>query len=46
MRSGNNINKGIEIIYEDEWLIVVNKPAGMLSMATDKGHEVTAYSML
>lgn len=46
MRSGNNINKGIEIVYEDDWLIVVNKPAGMLSMATDKGHEVTAYNML
>ena len=42
----SNINTGLEIVYEDDWLIVVNKPAGMLSMATDKGREVTAYSML
>ena len=42
----SNINTGLDIVYEDDWLIVVNKPAGMLSMATDKGREVTAYSML
>ena len=42
----SNINTGLEIVYEDDGLIVVNKPAGMLSMATDKGREVTAYSML
>lgn len=22
----------LEIVYEDEWLVVVNKPAGMLSV--------------
>ena len=43
---GSNKNTGLEIVFEDDWLIVVNKPAGMLSMATDKGREVTAYSML
>lgn len=43
---GNNKNTGLEIVFEDDWLIVVNKPSGMLSMATDKGREVTAYSML
>ena len=45
MKSSNK-NTGLEIVFEDDWLIVVNKPAGMLSMATDKGREVTAYSML
>ena len=42
----SNINTGLEIVFEDDWLIVVNKPAGMLSMATDKGREVTAYNIL
>ena len=37
---------GLKIIFEDEWLIVVEKPGGLLTMATDKGREVTAYSML
>ena len=46
MKGNSNRNTGLEIVFEDEWLIVVNKPAGMLSMATDKGREVTAYSML
>lgn len=46
MRSGNNINKGIEIVYEDDWLIIVDKPAGMLSMSTGKEGDVTAYSIL
>lgn len=34
---------GFPIIYEDEDLIVINKPAGMLAIATDKEHENTAY---
>ena len=46
MRRGNNINKGIEIVYEDDWLIIVDKPAGMLSMSTGKEGDVTAYSIL
>ena len=37
---------GLKIVFEDEWLIVVEKPSGLLTMATDKGREVTAYSML
>lgn len=37
------------VIYEDEWLIVVDKPEGLLTMATEQEkirtlyHEVTAY---
>ena len=39
---------GLEIVFEDDWLIVVNKPSGLLTMSTGrKGREeVTAYSML
>ena len=39
-------NKGLEIVYEDSDLIVVNKPGGLLTMATDRGNDVTAYSVL
>lgn len=38
--------RGISIIYEDQHLIVIDKHAGMLSIATDKEKEKTAYSML
>jgi len=33
------------ILFEDETLLVVDKPAGLLSMATDKEKERTAYFM-
>lgn len=33
----------LPILYEDEELLVVDKPAGMLSVSTDKEHENTAY---
>lgn len=36
----------LRVIYEDEELLVVNKPAGLLSVANDKERERTAYSML
>lgn len=35
-----------EIIYEDEYLIAINKPAGLLSVATDTEKERTAYRLL
>ena len=38
--------RGINIVYEDKDLIVVNKNAGLLSMATDKEKRSTVYSML
>lgn len=33
----------LPIIYEDDMLIVINKPAGLLSIASDKEKESTAY---
>lgn len=39
-------SKGVKIIFEDEYIIVVEKDAGLLSMATDKEREKTAYSIL
>lgn len=38
--------KGISIIYEDADLLVIDKNVGVLSIATDKEKENTAYSML
>ncbi|MBO5418699.1 MAG: RluA family pseudouridine synthase [Bacteroidales bacterium] len=37
----------LKIVYEDQWLIVADKPAGLLSMSTGKREgETTAYSIL
>lgn len=36
----------LPIIYEDDELIVINKPAGLLSIATDKEKSSTAYRMV
>ena len=36
----------LNILYIDEDIIVINKPAGLLSVATDKEKRRTAYSML
>ena len=50
MSKHGNREEGMEIIFEDDWLIVVNKPSGLLSVATNKGGnkvgEVTAHSLL
>lgn len=37
---------GLKIIYEDAYIIVVDKPAGLLSMASDKEKVLTAYHQL
>lgn len=37
--------KGLETVYEDEWLVVVNKPAGMLSVP-GKEDAVSVYSVM
>ena len=39
-------NDGLEIVYEDQWLIVVNKPSGLLSISTGKPDEDTAHARL
>ena len=36
----------LPIIYEDDELIVINKPSGLLSIASDKEKGATAYRML
>lgn len=38
--------KGLSIIFEDEYLIVVEKESGTLSIATDKEREKTAFNIL
>lgn len=35
----------LEIIYEDEEFLVINKPSGLLSIATDNERENTAYRL-
>lgn len=42
----HNSEEDLKIIFEDRWLIVVEKPSGLLSMSTGKSGEETAYSML
>lgn len=36
----------LNILYEDSDIIVINKPAGLLSIASDKEKELTAYHLL
>ena len=36
----------IKIVYEDDYIIVINKGYGLLSMGTDKVKDGTAYSIL
>lgn len=44
MRKERKYRDDLEVIFEDQWLIVVNKPSGLLSMSTGKEGEDTAYS--
>ena len=41
-KNGKRISK-LPILYEDDELIVINKPSGLLSIADDKDKEHTAY---
>ncbi|MHC1694901.1 MAG: RluA family pseudouridine synthase [Eubacteriales bacterium] len=43
---GTNERPTLPILYEDTELIVIDKPAGLLSVSTGKEDERTAYSML
>jgi 23S rRNA pseudouridine1911/1915/1917 synthase len=48
-RAGENTSnamRGVEIVYEDAHLIVIEKRAGLLSIATELEKEKTAYSLL
>jgi len=37
---------GLKIVYEDDQLVVINKPAGLLSVATEMENELTAHGLL
>lgn len=43
---GSSCRSPLPIVYEDDWLLAVNKPAGLLSVATDTEKERTAYRLL
>lgn len=45
-KDGHKRNDRMEIVYEDESLIVVDKPSGLLTMSTGRNGEETAYSMV
>lgn len=38
--------QGLNIVYEDQELIIINKPSGLLTIATDKEKRKTAYAIL
>ncbi len=40
------ITAGMKIVYEDDAIIVIDKPPGLLSIATDDEKERTAYHLL
>ena len=45
LKSMQSITEKLEVVYEDEWLVVVNKPAGMLSVPGKK-ETVSVYSIM
>ena len=45
-KSTKGMDTSLEIIYEDDYLIAVNKPAGLLSVASDNEKNNTAYRRL
>ena len=46
LAEGTRETRGLDIIYEDDWLLAINKPAKLLSVATDGEKQRTAYAML
>ena len=38
--------KGVELLYEDDDVLVINKPCGLLTMGTDRDKSRTAHSIL
>ena len=36
----------LDILYEDDYLIIIDKPSGLLSIGNDKEKEMTAYRMV
>lgn len=46
VRKITNTKEMLDIIYEDDELIAINKPSGLLSIASDREKEITAYRLL
>lgn len=45
--SKKKINEyNLDILYEDDYLIAINKPSGLLSISNDSEKEITAYRMV
>src|SRR4051794_14452237 len=44
--AGTVLPSGVEIVFEDEALLVINKPAGLLTIATESEKTRTAYAQL
>lgn len=44
--AGTILPSGVEIVFEDEALIVINKPAGLLTIASESEKTRTAYAQL
>ena len=40
------LDEKIDVIYEDEYLVAINKPSGLLSISNDKEKNITAYRMV
>ncbi len=38
--------KGLEVLYEDKDILIVDKPAGLLAVATEREKRLTAHSLL
>ena len=39
-------DRELELVYEDDFILVVNKPSGMLTISTGRKEEQTAYRIL
>lgn len=42
---GHKGGTDIRIVYEDKWLLAIEKPSGMLSVSTGKPGDITAYTL-
>jgi 23S rRNA pseudouridine1911/1915/1917 synthase len=45
-KTPEQLPNGLNIIYEDQDLVIINKPSGLLTIATDKEKRKTAYALL
>lgn len=43
---GKEVGPGLKVLFEDQYLLVVDKPAGLLTIASDTEKERTAYHQL